>query len=144
MDNERIREICMRMPHVTETLNWGHHLVYWAGDRDIGGRMFASTDVDGSGVGVLSFHCGAERFHELLETEGMRPTPYSAKQFWVTLERWDVLRPRQIEEELKRAYELIYAKLPKRTRDVLALPEKERNRIIRERKKVAAGRAKGK
>jgi predicted DNA-binding protein (MmcQ/YjbR family) len=144
MDNERIREICMRIPHVTETLNWGHHLVYWVGDRDIGGRMFASTDVDGSGVGVLSFHCGAERFHELLEMEGMRPTPYSAKQFWVTMERWDVLRPRQVEEELKRAHELIYAKLPKRTRDVLALPEKEWNRIIRERKKLAAGRKKGK
>lgn len=142
MDNERIREICMRMPHVRETLNWGHHLVYWAADRDIGGKMFASTDVDGSGVGVLSFHCGAERFYELLEIEGMRPTPYSAKQFWVTMERWDVLRPRQVEEELKRAYELIYAKLPKRTRTVLAMPEKERNRLIRERKKVVAGRKK--
>lgn len=142
MDNESIREICMRMPHVTETLNWGHRLVYWAGDRDIGGRMFASTDVDGSGVGVLSFHCGAERFHELLEMEGMRPTPYSAKQFWVTMERWDVLRPRQVEEELKRAYELIYAKLPKRTRHVLALPEKERTKIIRERKKTLAARRK--
>lgn len=142
MDNESIREICMRMPHVTETLNWGHHLVYWAGDRDIGGRMFASTDVDGSGVGVLSFHCGAERFHELLEMEGMRPTPYSAKQFWVTMERWDVLRPRQIEDELKRAYELIYAKLPKRTRHVLALPEKERTKIIRERKKTLAAHRK--
>lgn len=142
MDNESIREICMRMPHVTETLNWGHRLVYWAGDRDIGGRMFASTDVDGSGVGVLSFHCGAERFHELLEMEGMRPTPYSAKQFWVTMERWDVLRPRQVEEELKRAYELIYAKLPKRTRHVLALPEKERTKIIRERKKTLAAHRK--
>lgn len=61
MDNERIREICMALPHVAETLNWGHHLVYWAGDRDIGGKMFAMTDLDGSGVGVLSFHCGAER-----------------------------------------------------------------------------------
>ena len=134
----------MCLPHVKETVNWGHHLVYWAGDRDIGGRMFASTDLDGSGVGVLSFHCGAERFHELLEIEGMRPTPYSAKQFWVTLERWDVLRPRQVEDELKRAYELIYAKLPKRTQNVLAMPEKERNRIIRERKKVVAARMKAK
>ena len=34
MDNERIREICMALPHVKETVNWGHHLVYWAGDRD--------------------------------------------------------------------------------------------------------------
>jgi predicted DNA-binding protein (MmcQ/YjbR family) len=136
MDNERIREICMALPHVCETVNWGHHLVYWAGDRDIGGKMFASTDLDGSGVGVLSFHCGAERFHELLEVEGIRPTPYSAKYFWVTLERWDTLRPREIEAELKRAYELIYEKLPPRTKKVLALPEKERLKVIRERKKA--------
>jgi predicted DNA-binding protein (MmcQ/YjbR family) len=142
MDNERIREICMAMPHVAETVNWGHHLVYWAGDRDIGGRMFASTDLDGSGEGVLSFHCGAERFHELLEVEGIRPTPYSAKQFWVTLERWDALRPRQIQDELRRAYELIYAKLPPRTRKLLALPEKELAQAVRERKKAL--KAKGK
>lgn len=141
MDNERIRAICMALPHVTETLNWGHHLVYWVGDRDIGGRMFASTDVDGTGVGVLSFHCGAERFHELLEIEGMRPTPYSAKNFWVTMERWDVLKPRDVEEELRRAHGLIFEKLPKRTRAVLAMPEKERKQVIRERKKHVAEQA---
>ena len=61
----------MELPHVTETLNWGHHLVYWAGDREIGGKMFAMTDLDGTRTGVLSFHCGAERFHELIENERM-------------------------------------------------------------------------
>lgn len=142
MDNERIREICMAMPHVCETVNWGHHLVYWACDRDIGGKMFASTDLDGSGEGVLSFHCGAERFHELLEVDGIGPTPYSAKYFWVTLERWDVLRPRQIEDELKRAYALICEKLPPRTKKVLELPEKERLKLIRERKKSLKARQK--
>ena len=58
MDNERIREICMALPCVAETVGWGHHLVYWVGDRDIGGKMFASTDLDRSGVGVLAFHWG--------------------------------------------------------------------------------------
>jgi hypothetical protein len=58
------------------------------------------------------------------------------------LERWDALRPREIEEELKRAYALIVEKLPKRTKAVLALPEKERAKAIRERKKLLADRAK--
>ena len=142
MDNERIRAICMAIPHVCETVNWGHHLVYFVGDRDIGGKMFASTDLDGSGEGVLSFHCGAERFHELLEVDGIRPTPYSAKYFWVTLERWDALRPREIENELKHAYELIYAKLPPRTKKILALPEKERLKVILERKKMIKAKEK--
>ena len=144
MDNERIRAICLGLPHVTEVLNWGHHLVYFVGDRDIGGKMFAMTDLDGTGFGVLWFHCGAERFHELLEIEGISASPYLARAHWVTIERWDVLRPREIEDQLGRAHELIYEKLPKRTKTVLAMPEKERAKHIRERRKVLAARAKAK
>lgn len=138
MDNERIREICMGLPHVAETLNWGHHLVYWVADREIGGKMFAMTDLDASGMGVLLFHCGAERFHELLENDGIVPAPHLARAHWVMLERWDALRPREIEEELRRAHALIFEKLPKRTRAVLELPEAERKKLIRERKRMLA------
>jgi predicted DNA-binding protein (MmcQ/YjbR family) len=144
MDNEAIREFCLSLPHVTETVNWGHHLVYWSADRDIGGKMFAMTDLDGTGFGVLWFHCGAERFHELLEIEGISASPYLAKAHWVTVERWDVLRPRQIHDELRMARDLIFAKLPKRTQSILALPEKERGKLIRDRKKALAEREKAK
>lgn len=143
MDNERIRAICMALPNVSETVNWGHHLVYWVGDRDIGGKMFAMTDLDGTGTGVLWFHCGAERFHELVEQEGIIASPYLAKAGWVTVERWDVLRAREVEDELRRAHSLIYEKLPKKTKAVLAMPEKERAKAIRERKKVLKEREKG-
>jgi predicted DNA-binding protein (MmcQ/YjbR family) len=141
MDNERIREVCTALPHVTETVNRGHHLVYWVGDRDIGGKMFAMTDLDGSGTGVLWFHCGAERFHELLENEGIIASPYLAKAHWVTVERWDALRPSQIEEELRRAHALIFEKLTRRTKAVLAMPEKERKKLIRDRKKLLKEKA---
>lgn len=142
MDNERIREICLSLPYAAETLNWGHHLVYWVGDREIGGKMFAMTDVDGTGRGVLWFHCGAERFYEMLEIEGIFPAPHLARAHWVAVDRWDVLRPREIEEELRSAHGLIYSKLPKRTKELLALPEKERAKVIRERRKSASGRSK--
>jgi predicted DNA-binding protein (MmcQ/YjbR family) len=138
MDNERIRNLCLALPHATET---GHHLVYWVGGREIGGKMFAMTDLDGTGTGVLWFHCGAERFHELLEIEGIVASPYLAKSHWVTVERWDVLRPRQIEEELRRAHALIYEKLPRRTKAMLVLPPKERANLIRERKRKLATKA---
>jgi predicted DNA-binding protein (MmcQ/YjbR family) len=141
MDNERIRTICMALPHVVETVNWGHHLVYWAGDRDVGGKMFAMTNLEGIGTGVLWFHCGAERFYELLEIEGVIASPYLAKAYWVTLERWDALRPREIEEELRKAHSLIFERLPKRTKTVLALPVKERKQAIAERKKGLKARA---
>jgi len=142
MDNERIREICLALPHAKETVNWGHHLVYWAGDRDIGGKMFAMTDLDRTGTGVLWFHCGAERFHELLERDGILASPYLAKAHWVTLERWSALRPREIEDELKCAHALIFEKLPPKTKTILALPEKDRAKAIRERKKILVAKAK--
>jgi predicted DNA-binding protein (MmcQ/YjbR family) len=142
MDNERIRQICLALPHAAETLNWGQVLVYWAGEREIGGKMFALTNADGMETPVLSFHCGAERYYELLEIEGICPAPHLARAYWVALERWDALRPRQIEEELARAHALIYEKLPKRAKSILALPEKERAKLIREREKLLAGRAK--
>jgi predicted DNA-binding protein (MmcQ/YjbR family) len=142
MDNERIREICLALPYVTETVNWGHHLVYWAGDRDIGGKMFAMTDLDGTGIGVLWFHCGAERFLELLERDGILASPYLAKAHWVTLQRWSAMRPREIEDELKQAHALIFEKLPPKTKSILALPEKDRAKVIRERKKSLASKAK--
>lgn len=140
MDNERVREICLGLPHVTETLNWGHHLVYFVGDKAMGGKMFAMTDLDGTGTGVLWFHCGAERFHELLENEAIVASPYLARAYWVTLLRWDALRGREIEEELRRAYDLVYAKLPARTRKAMALPEKERGKAIRGRKETGKGK----
>jgi len=90
---------------------------------------------------VLWFHCGAERFHELLEVEGISASPYLARAHWVTVERWDVLRARQIEDELKKAHALIYEKLPKRTKTVLGMPEKERAKVIKERKKVVKQRS---
>ena len=142
MDNEHIREFCLSLPHVTESVNWGHHLVFWVGDKAIGGKMFALIHLDDEGTGVVWFHCGAERFSELLETEGIIPAPYMAKAYWVTVERWDVLRSREFEDELRRAHALIYEKLPKRTKTVLAMPEKEREKLIRERKKTLAAKAK--
>lgn len=140
MDNERIRDFCLSLPYAAETLNWGHHLVYWVGDRELGGKMFAMTDADGTGFGVLWFHCGAERFYELLEIEGISAAPHLARAHWVAVERWEVMRTREFEEELRRAHELIYNKLPKRTKELLALPEKERNKALRERKKLLPAR----
>ena len=104
MDNERVRAICLALPHVKETVNWGHVLVYWAGDRELGGKMFALTLLDGQWMErqgpVLSFHCGAERYHELLEIDGIMPAPHLARAHWVAFERWNALRPREVEEEL--------------------------------------------
>jgi predicted DNA-binding protein (MmcQ/YjbR family) len=142
MDVERLREFLLKLPHVEETVQWGDNLVFWAGDKAIGGKMFALASLDGTSKGVLSFHAGADRYNELLENEGVIPAPYMARIFWVCLERWDALPQRELENLLTRAYERVFAKLPKRTKDVLGMPAAQRRKLIAERKKLLASEKK--
>ena len=141
MDNERIREICLSLPHAEEAVGWGHHLVFWVGDKAIGGKMFSLIHLDDAGTGVAWFHCGAERYQELLEIEGIIPAPYLARAHWVALKDWNVLRKSELEEVLRTAATVIYNKLPKGTKDVLALPATQKKRLIAERKKLLAAKA---
>jgi len=141
MDAERLREFLLKLPHVEETMQWGENLVFWAGDKAIGGKMFAVANLDEDGRGVLSFAAG-DRFNELLENEGVIPAPYLARAYWVCLERWDALSERELKELLQRAHERVITKLPKRTKDVLAMPAPQRKKLIAERRKLLASRKK--
>jgi predicted DNA-binding protein (MmcQ/YjbR family) len=141
MDAERIRGFLLGLPHVVETMQWGNNLVFWVGDKAIGGKMFALVNLDGDGRAVISYAAGRERYDELLEIEGVIPAPYMARIFWVAVERWDVFRAAEWEQELTAAHGITSAKLPPRTRAVLALPVKEQRKLIRERRAVLAARA---
>ena len=137
MDAERIRAMLLKLPHVAETMQWGANLVVWVGDKAIGGKMFAVVDLDGRGGPLMSYAAGPERFAELVEQEGIVPAPYLARAHWVAVERWEIFRASEWMRELEAAHAIIYAKLPKRTRDVLAMPAKERKLIIAQRRKAA-------
>jgi predicted DNA-binding protein (MmcQ/YjbR family) len=141
MDAERAREYLLRLPHVVETMQWGANLVFWVGDKAIGGKMFAVLNLDEDQKAVLSFAAGPERFAELLETEGVFPAPYLARAYWVSLRNWGVLRSTELEEHLKLAHSLIYGKLPKKTRDALAMPVAAQRKLVKDRKKLLAKRA---
>ena len=141
MDAERAREFLLALPHVVETRQWGDNLLCWAADKAIGGKMFVVLNLDADGKGVVSFAAGPERFAELVELEGLFPAPYMARNYWVAAERWSALRNDEWEELFRAAREIVFAKLPKRTRDVLAMPARERAKVISERKKLLAKRA---
>jgi predicted DNA-binding protein (MmcQ/YjbR family) len=140
MDAERVREYLLRLPHVLETMQWGANLVFWVGDKAIGGKMFAVVNLDDDHQGVLSFAAGPERYAELLETEGVFPAPYLARAHWVAIRHWGVLRSSELEELLKFGHGLVHARLPKRTRDVLAMPPAAQRKLVKERKKLLAAR----
>jgi predicted DNA-binding protein (MmcQ/YjbR family) len=136
VDAERAREVLLRLPHVAETMQWGANLVFWVGDKAIGGKMFAVLNLDEDQKAVVSFAAGPERYAELLETEGVFPAPYLARAHWVSLRHWGVLRSSELEEQFKLAHGLIFNKLPKKTRDVLAMPAAAQRKLLKERKKL--------
>jgi predicted DNA-binding protein (MmcQ/YjbR family) len=141
MDAERARTFLLALPHVEETQQWGDNLVFWVGDKAIGGKMFCLLNLDADSHGVISYAAGPERYNELLERDGLAPAPYMARIFWVAVEGWGALRNAEWESELRAAHELTLAKLPKRVRDVLTMPTRERDKLIRERRALLAERA---
>lgn len=135
MNVESLRKFLLSLPHVEETMQWGDNLVFWVGDKAIGGKMFALANLSPDNQGVLSFSAGPERYHELLERNGVFPAPYMARIFWVAVERYDVFSTSELQELLRSAHQITLNKLPKRTRDVLALPDVQQKKIIAERRK---------
>jgi predicted DNA-binding protein (MmcQ/YjbR family) len=144
MDVERARAFLLTLPHAVETMQWGDNLVFWVGDKAIGGKMFCLMNLDAGAHGVISYSAGPERFAELVEQEGIVPAPYMARIHWVAVDRWDVLRKAEWESELRAAHEITLSKLPKGVREVLAMPERARAKLIAERRKLLAKRAEAK
>jgi predicted DNA-binding protein (MmcQ/YjbR family) len=145
MDAERLRAFLLTLPHAVETRQWGNNLVFWVGDKAIGGKMFALINLDDPGpsdhiIRLLSFAAGPERYSELLELDGLYPAPYAARNHWVAAEHWQAFRDPEWHEQLRNAHAVIYAKLPPRTKAALDLPAAAQKRLIAERRKLLAAK----
>ncbi len=144
MDAERLRTYLLRLPHVVETMQWGANLVFWVGDKAIGGKMFAVLNLDDDQKAVLSFAAGPERYAELLEIDGVIPAPYLARAHWVALKHWGVFRSSELEDLLEHGRRLVYNKLPRKTREVLELRPSAQRKLLKEKKTLPPERkAKG-
>lgn len=111
MDIEWVRAICMSLPHATEQVQWGDNLVF-----KVGGRIFAVAPLEPA-ERCLSFKCSDEDFAELIERPGIIPAPYLARAHWVALEREHPLGQAELEALLRKAYRLVFAKIPKALQD---------------------------
>jgi predicted DNA-binding protein (MmcQ/YjbR family) len=140
VDAEGLRAFLLSLPDVAETMQWGDNLVYWVGDKAIGGKMFALASLEPDHGAVLSFAAGPERFAQLVEREGLFPAPYLARAHWVAVERWNTLAAAELKDLLRAARGLIYEKLPAKTKAALAMPAGEKKKLIAAGKKRAASR----
>jgi predicted DNA-binding protein (MmcQ/YjbR family) len=113
MDASWIRDLCLSFPSVTEHVIWGNDLTF-----KVAGKMFAHAVLEPAPV-WLSFKASPENFYELTECPGIIPAPYLARAQWVALETKEALSPTELSVLVRDSYDIIVAKLPRKTRDSL-------------------------
>jgi predicted DNA-binding protein (MmcQ/YjbR family) len=118
MDIEWLRKTCLSFPHAKEQIQWGNDLLF-----KVGGKMFALAPLEPSRV-CLSFKCSEETFAELTELPKIIPAPYLARAKWVALEAPEAISRGELMGLLRASYDLVFAKLPKRTREELSRPSR--------------------
>jgi predicted DNA-binding protein (MmcQ/YjbR family) len=114
MNIDQLRKFCLGFPGATEQTVWEGDLTF-----KVANKMFAHTVLEVAPV-WLSFKCSPENFAELTERAGVIPAPYLARAQWVALERRDALPLEELSGLLRQSYELVVAKLPRKTRELLS------------------------
>jgi len=110
-----LRTYCLSFPHATESLQW-ESLVF-----KVAGKIFAIAALEPERH-VLSIKCAEEKFAEMVECPGVVPAPYLARAKWIALESEDALPHQQLRALIRESYDLVIAKLPRKSREALATP----------------------
>jgi predicted DNA-binding protein (MmcQ/YjbR family) len=116
MHLEELRAFCLSLPHTQEKMQWGDHILF-----TIGGKMFCISTVEPTNDTKMSFKCVPDVFVELVERDAVIPAPYMARNFWVSLEKWDALPATELKQLLRNSYQLVLEKLPKRVQQELGV-----------------------
>lgn len=106
MSIEELKQICERLPAITQDIKWEHHLCF-----NIGGKMFLMTSPDEVPVSA-SFKTSDEEFDALSSRAGFQPAPYLARHKWVHVDDICRMGKRDWEKYIRLSYGLVYSKLP--------------------------------
>lgn len=107
MTTDKLTELCMSFPGVTQGVKWEDHLCFMVGEK-----MFVITGFPDDST--VSIKASDEDFEELCERRDIIPAPYMARNKWVQLQKRSAFKPKEWGHYLRQAYELIKAKLPKK------------------------------
>ena len=108
MNVDEIRAYCLAFPQATEKLQWGDALCFKVREK-----MFAVLGLDKV---RLTFKCTSEMFADLIERQGIHPSPYLGRHNWVMLDRLDALRNDELKDLIRQSYEMVAANAPKTVR----------------------------
>jgi predicted DNA-binding protein (MmcQ/YjbR family) len=108
MNIERIREICLQMPHTSESIKYGDQLCFM-----VAGKSFCSAQIHH--LERIKFKVPDEDFEELCDREGITPAPYGGARFkWVQVEDFPFLTEKEWQFFIHQSYKIIKSSLPKK------------------------------
>jgi predicted DNA-binding protein (MmcQ/YjbR family) len=114
MSIDFLRSICASLKGVQEDIKWDTHLCFC-----VKAKIFAITsEEDGF---TASFKCDEEDFTELIERDSIIPAPHLARNKWVYAEKASALNKKEWEHYIRKSYQHIASKLPKKTQKELGL-----------------------
>jgi predicted DNA-binding protein (MmcQ/YjbR family) len=113
MNIDWVRDLCRSFPRTTERVQWDDNLVF-----KVAGKIHAIAVLHPARI-WLCFKASPEKFAELAERPGIIPAPYLARAKWIALETKDALSPEELASLLRESYDMVVAKLPKKTREGL-------------------------
>ena len=109
-----LKAFALGLPHTTFVKQWGECLVY-----KVAGKMFLILALDADTIDGVVFKCTPDEFDELTEIDGIVQAPYAAKRHWVRVGDLAALPAAELERCIGRSYDLVVAKLPKKTQAAL-------------------------
>jgi predicted DNA-binding protein (MmcQ/YjbR family) len=108
-DSEWIRKLCTSFADVTEDMPWADDLCF-----KVRGKIFTGMALSDGRFPRLTLKAAPEVFHELLEIEGISIAPYVGRYKWIKLDNPNVLPAEELEALIRKSYELVAAKAPKK------------------------------
>ena len=115
MKEAALRRLAGSWPGVSAEMKWDDDLIFM-----VAGKMFCGLCLGGKHAGKLAFKVEPERFLEFTDRPGIVPAPYMARAHWISLDDPSVLPRAELEALIRRAYELVREKLPKKLQRELA------------------------
>jgi predicted DNA-binding protein (MmcQ/YjbR family) len=113
-----LRQFALSLPQTSVVKQWGECLVF-----KVAGKMFVILAMDGEVIDAVTFKCNPDEFDELTQIDDIIQAPYCAKRHWVSVRDLGALSPEELESRVRRSYDLVVAKLPKKIQATLN-PEK--------------------
>ncbi len=107
MLTDQLRDFCLSLPAVEEVIKWDDHLCFTLAEK-----IFCITGFEDTSA--TSIKVSEEDFELLTEHEQIHQAKYFAKRQWVSVENRNALKVKEWKEYIKKSYDLVKAKLPKK------------------------------